>query len=70
MSGPAAVVKRKLLYPDQPNGYFKNDTNQSSPLTPNVLFSRWLDKAAIIERKPSSPCEDVQENQGRLCTVA
>ncbi|KAM7465343.1 hypothetical protein LguiB_012905 [Lonicera macranthoides] len=66
----AAVVNRKLLYPDQPNGYFKNDTNQSSPLMPNVLFTRWLDKATIIERKSSSPCEEEQEKQGTLCTVA
>ncbi|KAM7465338.1 hypothetical protein LguiB_012900 [Lonicera macranthoides] len=34
------------------------------------MTGRWLDKVAIIERKPSSPCEDEQENQGRLCTVA
>ncbi|KAM7461272.1 hypothetical protein LguiA_029393 [Lonicera macranthoides] len=66
----AALVRHKLPYPNQPDGYFENDTNQLSPLMPDVLFSRWLDKAAIIERKSSSPCEEEQENQGTPCTVA
>ncbi|KAM7465344.1 hypothetical protein LguiB_012906 [Lonicera macranthoides] len=67
----AAVVKRKLTYPVQPDDYFKNSTNQLSPSMSNQVSKlRWLDKAAIIERKSSSPSEDEQEKQGRLCTVA
>ncbi|KAM7461317.1 hypothetical protein LguiA_029438 [Lonicera macranthoides] len=66
----AAIVNQKFMYPVQPDGYFKNSADQLSPFTPDLLFSRWLDKAAIIIRKTSSPCEDEQEKQGRLCTVA
>ncbi|KAM7463980.1 hypothetical protein LguiA_032101 [Lonicera macranthoides] len=66
----AAINKRKLPYSDKPEDYFKNDDiNDQIPLTPDVLFLRWLDKAAIIERTSSLSAEE-QENQGTLCTVA
>ncbi|CAK7344159.1 unnamed protein product [Dovyalis caffra] len=61
----ASVLKLHQRYPNDPNDYYDNHSDQLV-LFPDIRILRWLDKAAILE---SSPLLEEQVQGGRLCSV-